>query len=218
MKVSILGDSLSTFYSCILPDYALFYDINKAMENGLASMEDTWWYQVIQMLGGELLVNGAFSGSRASGTSFPAGNSYQRIRALKTDVEPDCILVHLGCNDYGYAVPIGKPESDLNYFYPAYMTMVRRLQEVYPHAKIICSTLMQTYITFNPRWHLPQKNAIGTPLEEYQNVIRKACQEYGVILADLAETGIIYDTLDGCHCTNKGHREMAQAWKKALHL
>jgi hypothetical protein len=34
----------------------------------------------------------------------------------------------------------------------------------------------------------------------------------------LAETGILYETLDGSHGTAKGHKEIAQAWKKALAL
>ena len=92
------------------------------------------------------------------------------------------------------------------------------MKEVYPHAKIICSTIMKTYITFRPDWHTPEKNQIGIPFDEYNQAIRKACAEYQIELPDLAETGMIYDTLDGSHGTDKGHCEMAEAWKKALDL
>lgn len=54
--------------------------------------------------------------------------------------------------------------------------------------------------------------------DDYNQAIRKACKECHTELADLAETGILYETLDGSHGTVKGHREMAQAWKKALAL
>lgn len=218
MKISILGDSLSTFYSCSLPDYAVFYTVENAMRNGLSGIEMTWWHRVITMLGGELLVNGAYSGSRVSGTEFPSSNCYERIRALQTDSIPDCIIVHMGYNDYGFNRLIDSETNDLNWFYPAYITMLRRLQEIYPHARIICSTLMKTYITFRPDWHMPEKNETGIAFDEYNQAIRKACAECHVELADLARTGIIYDTLDGCHGTDKGHREMTEAWRKALAL
>jgi len=218
MKISILGDSLSTFYSCALPDYAVFYSIEKAMENSLSGAEDTWWHQIIEMLGGELLVNASYSGSRVSGTEFPAANSYERIRALQTDTVPDCILVHLGHNDYGFNIPIGSEKDDLDCFYPAYLAMLCRLKECYPESKIICSTIMKTYVTFHPEWHLPERNQINILFDDYNQAIRKACKECHTDLADLAATGILYETLDGSHGTAKGHREMASAWKKALAL
>ena len=218
MKISILGDSLSTFYSCCLPDYAVFYTAENAMMNGLSGTEDIWWHQVMEMLGGELLINGAYSGSRVSGTEFPASSSYQRIKALQTNSVPDCILVHIGHNDYGFNVPLGLEENSLNYFYPAYIAMFHRLKEIYPDTRIICSTLMKTYVTFHDDWHLPEKNQIGVMFDDYNQAIRKACEECRTELADLAETGILYETLDGSHGTAKGHREIAHAWKKALAL
>lgn len=218
MKISILGDSLSTFYSCSLPNYSVFYTVENAMKNGLSGIADTWWYHVITMLGGELLVNGAYSGSSVSGTKFPSANCYERIKALQSDNIPDCIIVYMGNNDYGLNRFIYSEKNDLNCFYPAYITMLCRLQKIYPHARIICGTLMKPYITLHPNWHMPKSNKIGIAFDEYNQAIRKASAEFHVELADLAGTGIIYDTLDTCHGTNKGHREIAEAWRIALNL
>ena len=108
MYYSVLGDSISTFYGYVPENYAVFYTLEAAMYNGLTSIEDVWWHQVMNYLGAELLVDAAYSGGRVFGNEFPAANTYERIRALRTPQhEPDGILVYLGYNDYGYAVESG---------------------------------------------------------------------------------------------------------------
>lgn len=37
MKISILGDSLSTLYSCSLPDYAVFYTVENSIQCSMAN-------------------------------------------------------------------------------------------------------------------------------------------------------------------------------------
>ena len=53
----------------------------------------------------------------------------------------------------------------------------------------------------------------GTALEEYNQAIRKAVNERDdIVLMDLPEEGIHYETLDGTHPTRRGHEELAQMW------
>ena len=187
------------------------------MYNGLTGIEDMWWHHVIDYLGAELLVDAAYSGGRVSGTEFPAGNSYERIHALRTiQHEPDGILIYLGFNDYGYSVPIHNDEANYACFYNAYVMMLNRLKNCYPNARIICSTLMPTYITFRTDWKMPMVNGAGIHFNMYNDAIREACKKCGVELADIAATGICCDTLDGSHGTQKGQRELSEAWKRCL--
>ena len=58
---SILGDSISTYMGYNPCGYAIFYDAEKCIRNGLYSVSETWWNQVIRVCDGELLVNNSFS-------------------------------------------------------------------------------------------------------------------------------------------------------------
>ncbi len=220
MYYSVFGDSISTFHDIVPEGYLVFYNRENAMRNGLAGVQDLWWHQVIEALGGELLVDAAYSGGKVSGNGFPAANCYERIEALQTARKPDGILVYLGFNDFGFGIPLtsGQEEPDLHYFYDAYVIMLRRLREVYPEARIICATLMPTYIEFRPDWQFPETNIAGIPFDYFNNSIRMAAERCGVELADLAATGITCDTLDGSHGTDRGQRQLADAWKQCLGL
>ena len=219
MYVSIFGDSISTYQGYNPPDYLVFYNIDNRMRNSVMEVMDTWWGKVLEKFGWELLINASYSGSRVSGTAFPSANSYDRIKALKNEVSPDVILVYLGYNDFGFCVPLKSEDNGKNpeYFFDAYRIMLERLKETYPNTRVICGTLMPNYIFYRP--DISEKlpiNRSGTPIEEYNELICKACSEAGVIVADLYNTGIKCDTLDGSHGTKRGHREMAQAWCEAL--
>lgn len=90
--------------------------------------------------------------------------------------------------------------------------MIQRIRERYPHAMIICGTLVQGRIRNQPDWTFPRRYA-GVDFEEYNEAIRRCCRQNNCRLADLAATGIHFETLDGSHPTAQGHREFAQAWK-----
>ena len=190
------------------------------MRNSLIDVKDTWWGQVIERFKFDLLINASYSGSRVSGISFPAANTYERINALHNDNYPDIILVYFGYNDFGFCVPIESDDTtgpNPECFYDAYKIMLGRLKEKYPNALIICGTLMLNYIFY--RFNLSDKlrvNRSETPIEEYNKAIRRACIDSEVVIADLYSTGIKCDTLDGSHGTKRGHKEMANAWIEVL--
>lgn len=219
--VTVLGDSIST-YAGFHPDgYRVFYEGERLEQNGLESVYDTWWAKVNQHLHAYLCVNNSYSGSTVSGTAFPAANSLERTSALhKGGYIPDIILVYLGLNDFGRGIPI-KPKktflrkADPDYFGDAYLLMLERIRKNYPDSTIICGTLMKTYIRNSPTWAFPE-NFAGLLYEDYNAAIRRACKKKNCVLADLEETGIVYETLDGSHPTQKGHMEIAEAWINCL--
>ena len=65
-KVSILGDSLSTLDGWNPAGYKLFYQGGNCEKSGVREYQDTWWGKLIDYLGGELLANNSWSGSRVT--------------------------------------------------------------------------------------------------------------------------------------------------------
>lgn len=221
-RVSILGDSVSTYTGWNPEGYAVFYENGVPARNGMNSYRDTWWARVLSEMGAELCVNDSYSGSKVSGKDFPAANSAKRIEALKTEgVFPDYILIYIGFNDWGNGViakkrgiPLFRKE-DMSVFYDAYRYMLRSIKTNYPDTKTICGTLMRTKIRDNGDWVFPERYA-GVAFIEYNSVIREVCRREHCLLADLALLDIQYETLDGSHPTAKGHKIIADCWMKYL--
>ena len=205
MLVSVLGDSISTYEGYIPPNYKVYYDEDRQKINGLTSVYDTWWAKVNQYLKAYLCVNNSFSGSKVSG-EFPSASSEKRASALhKMEHYPDVILVYMGTNDFGFGVPVETFAKD-------YRKMLERLRKNYPSARILCATIARSYIQGKPDWKYPEMYG-GTALEEYNQAIRDAVNERDdIVLMDLPEEGIRYETLDGTHPTRRGHEELAQMW------
>lgn len=129
-KVSILGDSISTYngvsnnskYNSTLNKNIGFYPISD-----VTSQAETWWQQVIDILGMKLCVNNSSGGGRIlsdeklSTTSNGKFTSYLRnvaaykercINLHNIDGEkPDVILVFLGTNDFSYHLDSEKCEK-----------------------------------------------------------------------------------------------------------
>lgn len=219
MIISIMGDSISTFESLNPEGYSVFYDSQMQYINGLTSVNDTWWAQVIQALHGELCVNNSYSGSKVSGESFPSACSAERCGSLHTpQVSPDIILIYMGFNDFGNGVPIhGKLFSfkrDPAFFADAYDCMLDRLRKNYPEAKIVYATLMRTAIGASD-WPFPETYA-GVPFDAYNNAIRNIRQKENCYLADINLLNLRYETRDGSHPTKLGHTILADAWIRSL--
>ena len=221
-KYSVLGDSVSTFEGYQPSNYSVFYDKETCIKNEMKSVNDTWWYIVGEKLGASLCVNDSYSGSRVSGTSFPAASCDERLRRLRTaDEIPDIILVYIGFNDFGYGVEIESKignqtaHDEKMFFAYAYEYMLNRLKELYPNTRIICGTLVRTRVRTDPYWLMPSE-LCGINFRYYNNAIRSICRKCGVVLADLALLDTEYETLDGSHPTAKGHREFADMWIKCL--
>lgn len=219
MMISVMGDSISTFESFNPEGYSVFYDSQMQYINGLTSVNDTWWAQVIQVLHGELCVNNSYSGSKVSGESFPSACSAERCGSLHTpQVSPDIILIYMGFNDFGNGVPIhGKLFSfkrDPAFFADAYDCMLDRLRKNYPEAKIVYATLMRTAIGASD-WPFPETYA-GVPFDAYNNAIRNIRQKENCYLADINLLNLRYETRDGSHPTKLGHTILADAWIRSL--
>ena len=218
MLVSILGDSISTYVGYNPPGYKIFYDENMLNRNGLRTVTDTWWHQVISYFDCQLLINASYSGSKCSGESFPASNSAERINDLHNNYIPDIILVYIGFNDFAYGSPLRRNNifQSVNtvYFQDAYNVMLHKLKHTYPKAKICCATLAKTYIKNNVNWQFPEIYNGCYALKEYNSVIRAANKKRKFYLVELEN--LCYETLDVSHPTREGHKLIAKQWITCL--
>ncbi len=217
-KYSVLGDSISTYEGFNPEQNAVFYNSFNNFRNDLKSVEDTWWSQVIDDLGGELCVNNSYSGGMVSGNEFPAACSPERAGALHTQNDaPDCILIYIGFNDFGRGIPIKCKKSKNTFsFYSAYCTMLKIVKKQYPFSRIVAMTLPKGYIRDEADRPFPEWFNGNISFSDYNDAIRKACREYNVEIADIALSEKRYETLDGTHPTAEGHRLIAENVLKHL--
>lgn len=155
LKVSILGDSYSTFEGWVHPGWNAVWYYPKSSQksnsnNDVKHVEQMWWHQVISDMGYILEKNNSFSGSTICYTGYmdKEGNhsdySDRSFIGRAADLgHPDVILVCGGTNDSWCGAPIGEykwkkwTNNDLHYFRPAMAKMCSELKSLYPQARII---------------------------------------------------------------------------------
>ena len=206
-KFSILGDSISTFKGVTTDDPNTFYGRVMMEKGGFRDVNDTWWMRVIHGLGGVFERDNAFAGSCvADGYGLGRGmSSDERTGALG---EPDVILIFGGANDVGFGVT----EEG---FRAAYARMLARLREKYPAAQIVCGTLINGRKVLDDEPYFMGEEP-GKPLEPFSSIIRECAAQAGARVVDMAASGLVYDTIDGCHPTAGGMAQLAELWLSAL--
>jgi len=162
-KVSILGDSISTFEGYTYAGNRCRYPQN----NLLIDVNDTYWMRVINSLGLVLGINESWAGSRVTwdGTTESTDigvnkclSSAARIGHLNDNGIPDMIFVHAGTNDLINSVSLGAFETtnpasftdsaiatlDVTTFASAYRVMLIRLLKWYCASKVV--VLLPNYV------------------------------------------------------------------------
>ena len=206
-RFSILGDSISTFKGVTVDDPNTFYGRVMMDKGGFTDVNDTWWMRVIHALGGVFERDNAFAGSCVTdGYGLGRGmSSRQRVEALG---EPDVILIFGGANDEGFGVPPAE-------FREAYARMLARLRERYPAAEIFCGTLINGRKVIDSEPYFMGEEP-GKDLEPISGIIRDCAGAAGAQVVDMAASGLVYDTIDGCHPTAGGMAQLADLWIAAL--
>ena len=182
VKLSVIGDSISTYYgvtnsSTYNPLYKVTSEATFGTYYGNTShgdysqfshvtRSDTWWQQIVDTLGMDLLVNNAWSGSyilkdtaQSNTTEYgAAGYKDRSVNLHKGSTNPDIIAVYLGTNDvatYSSTNVGSKADIDtasersalyksVNSFstpsssVAAYYIMISRMVAKYPNAEIYC--------------------------------------------------------------------------------
>ena len=170
-KVSILGDSYSTFQGIIPANYSSFYPNDR---NDVVEVEQTWWSLYIKAKGYQLEKNNSWGGTTICGTGyggmdFSRNNFIARVDSLGS---PDIIFVFGGTNDAWANSPVGEyqyadwTKEDCKNFRPALAYLLDKLQKRYPEAAI--------YSLLN--------SELREPINES---MREICKHYNVQLIEL---------------------------------
>lgn len=214
---SILGDSISTLAGYNPPECAVFYDWSHKYQAGIYTPEDTWWGSVIRALGGQLLVNNAYSGSLVCKHPDCEIESYGcsdvRTGGLGIGAQaPDVVMILLGLNDFGCGMPVWPNDEtkDCSVFSVAYESMLQKIKRCYPGAEIWCLTLPRSCWSKNPDF-VPPVIRSGGHISDYCKAIRDCAEKSGCRLVDIFCPETPYDTMDGYHPTAEGMQTIAAA-------
>lgn len=230
-KLSILGDSISTFETWIPEGYNCFYPGNGELEN----VEQTWWKMVLDDMDMELCANASSSGSTCVGNSLGTddpqhGCSDFRMADLmgKNGEYPDIIIVYMGTNDFLQSISLGDndgtqyvEEGEIENFSDAYSLILDKLAANYPGADIFCCSLMPIGY-----WGKTQAFEIGVngqdlTSEAYSRQIEVIAAAKGYPVIDLQNCGITIDNMpqyitDGVHLNPEGMELIRDAVETVL--
>ena len=146
-KVSILGDSYSTFEGYIPEGNLAWYKPvpKEGRPTDVTNVDQTWWKIFIDEHGYVLDTNNSYSGATVCNTGY-GGKDYTDqsfVTRLTNLGDPDIIFVFGGTNDSWADSPIGEyvwdnwSTTDLYSYRPATAYMVNQLQTLHPDAEIV---------------------------------------------------------------------------------
>lgn len=143
-KVSILGDSYSTYSGYVTPaNNRCFY--GDEGKSDVENVEQTWWHLFIAQQGYVLERNNSFSGATVCCTGYSKEDYSDRAFVTRCyDLgNPDIIFVFGGTNDSWAKSPVGEyqyagwDKESLFAFRPAFAYLLQQLKHLYPSATII---------------------------------------------------------------------------------
>lgn len=185
-KISILGDSISTYKGYIPEGYSAFYPYPTA---DFGDVNQTWWMQVINNLGASLLKNNSWGGSCvAEGTGNSSTTNDSRLKEVLFGTEqPDIIIIFMGSND------CASDSVSLEKFNDSYNKMLEKLIKLCPNAEIYVMTLPESIMYRNK-----SENHI-----KYNEVIRNNVKAFNLQLIELenmyGSTGCDSYLIDSAH-------------------
>lgn len=161
--VTVVGDSITTYYEDTpnIHQFDAHYSEDVCEQYGI-TRNTTWWGQLIQALHMNLLTLDATNYGCVSTIPgvqrFRMCSNYENmINTIGLNGTPDVVMIMIGINDMYYfetpdAVDVFDPEAnyvigeldrtstEFTRFTAAYVTMIRRIQDMYPETEIIIFT------------------------------------------------------------------------------
>lgn len=141
LKVSIMGDSYSTFKGSMPNYYDTFYPNQFC---GVTEQSQQWWQQVIDANGWVLEKNDSYSGSTVCCRGYNHDDYSDRafVSRLNRIGNPDILFIFGGTNDDWTNEPFGEykyanwTKEDLYGYRPAMAYLLANLRALYPNMKI----------------------------------------------------------------------------------
>lgn len=156
LRMSVLGDSYSTFEGLIPEGYDIWYSPS-TQGNDVDAPDQVWWSILSDANGLEIDKIDAWSGSTVSYSGYH-GEDY-KDRSFNTRVDrlgsPDVIFVFGGTNDDWAKSPVGEymyegwTDKDMYSYRPAFAHLLSELKKTYPNALVvnICNSDLRADIT-----------------------------------------------------------------------
>lgn len=195
-RVSILGDSYSTFEDFVTPssNELWYYAKNDTSKTDVNRVQDTWWWQFVHDNGMKLEINNSYSGATIGYGGYD-GNDYSArsfLRRMYNIGSPDILLVFGATNDSWSGEQVGEYKycdwtwGDFYDFRPAMAYMVNWIKLHHPNVRV--------YYIIN--------SDLRKDITESMKVI---CRHYGVPYIQLENI----DKKNG-HPTAKGMKAIAE--------
>lgn len=146
-KVSIIGDSYSTFEDCVSPKWneVWYFNNPKLDKTDLTDPSQTWWRILLEDDKYILEKNNSFSGSTICTTGYNGADFSDRsfISRIHNLGNPELILIFGATNDSWANSPIGEfkwegwNEEDLKSFRPALAYFLQNITSLYPESRFL---------------------------------------------------------------------------------
>lgn len=208
LKLSILGDSISTFYAAGSEMNSYYSGENQfyypRYSATVKTVDLTWWYQFLKATKMELGINNSWSGSCAVGSGTSAGNSDARLNTLDENGNPDVVIIYLGTNDCASGF-------ETSAFSEALVQIINKIKAKYS-SEIFITTL--GYTKYTGMQYTEERRL------EYNEEIRRLANEYecGVVPLDeyiINDNYMIY-LGDNLHYNAKGAALLSKIYEKSI--
>ena len=199
-RVSIIGDSISTYAGYIPEGYAIAYP-----KWDVSSPDDCWWMKVIKKGDMVLGQNCAWSGSKvcgvATGNSAEAACSDQRIKDLALNGTPDIVVCFIGTNDVGNTATMGEwhkgdaipaNSGTVSTMSEAYALMVSKIMKTYPLARVYCCSLPERKRVSGEKITEYPMVSNGLTLYDFNDMVKEVCEALGAVYVDLHGCGMTW--------------------------
>ena len=219
LRLSLLGDSMSTYAGYIPAGNATYYTGRNA---GVSSVDQIWWKRLCDETGMVPLVIDAWSGSsiaynystredHSDQTVIPMSSDLrtQRLKVVdgSDEILPDIIILAGGTNDWTYAQETTTPLWDeeiwdgrthidrqrvlngTSSFAESYASILEELRKNYPKAIVVGVSCWFCCRRHNNEAGLPRLNDVGYTESDYSDTIEKVCKIMGVPYIDVYNVG-----------------------------
>lgn len=230
-RISIVGDSISTFEGWMPGGYSIFFPLY----GEITDVSQTWWKPLLDDMGLQLCANSSSSGSTCVGNSLSTDDPQCGCDNFRIEgaigaggIHPDIIIVYMGTNDVVTHVPLGTndgthsvEEGVIDNFSDAYKLMLDKLEAQYPGAQIICCTLTPLGGWTEEGELIPFVNKLGLTDADYSRQIEAIAGEKGFPVVDLQSCGMSIDNLlqyvtDGVHPNPEGMKLIGKAVRPVI--
>ncbi len=196
-KFSLIGDSISTYQDFVPSGYKTFYPYPTADVN---DVNQTWWMQAINKLGGSLFINNSYSGSCVAAGGSSSSNNETRLKELIVSRQyADVIVIFMGsndCNDRSGVTAVN--------FETQYREMIDKLNVLCADAELILCTL-------------PKSNLYSEARQtEFNGIINTIANDYSLKVITLDKVNLVPHLIDSAHPGTLGMTAIAEQIIKDL--